>query len=232
MIPKSYIIAMAIAFAFPMSPAHAQHYHTGSHHGPAHHQHHGHSSKETLDLVERLRGGGHVIFLRHEHTDFDALAGSESTDFTHCEGQRNLSPVGRESAKLLGKALGILKIPVEVVMSSPYCRSRQTAELAFGKAEVTHDLIGIPGGHGLSMKDMAAALVRLTRLHAKAGPNAVLVGHFHQLLDLHHIYLQEGEAAVLLPDGDTVKVLGRVLSVQWGDIIRDLQRQAASRHRK
>lgn len=223
-------LTLLLAGTMPM-PASAQHHPHHPHLGPGPHGGHGgahgHSSRSTLDLVEQLRSGGHVIFIRHEHTELDALPGGESTDFPASEGQRNLSPVGRESARMLGKAFAMLEIPVGTVLASPYCRSRHTAELAFGRARVEHDLIGIPGNHGRSMNDMATALVRLTREHAKPGPNAVLVGHFHQLLDLHAIHLQEGEAAILLPDRDTVAVRGRVLSVQWGDIIRDLRRMSA-----
>ncbi len=35
----------------------------------------------------------------------------------------------------------------------------------------------------------------------------------------------EGEAIVLKPDGKSgVKVVGRILSSQWGDIVRDIDR--------
>lgn len=76
-----------------------------------------------------LRQGGYVIYFRHTKTDFsqkDTVA-----DYDNCAGQRNLTDEGRTQAKDIGVAMKVLGIPVGRVVASPYCRTRETAQLAY-----------------------------------------------------------------------------------------------------
>lgn len=52
-----------------------------------------------------------------------------------CSAEQNLSPEGREQAEALGARLREHGVIVDVVLSSEFCRARQTAELAFGDHE-------------------------------------------------------------------------------------------------
>jgi len=52
-----------------------------------------------------------------------------------CATQRNLSPQGREEAQRLGERLKRERVPIARVYTSPWCRCRDTAMLAFGKAD-------------------------------------------------------------------------------------------------
>ena len=80
-------------------------------------------------LIDRLRQGGAVMFIRHADTagqPCDAY-GSER------ERQRNISPAGREQSVALGRRIDELGIPIAwPVLASPVYRGRDTAELAFG----------------------------------------------------------------------------------------------------
>ncbi|MGB5947669.1 histidine phosphatase family protein, partial [Paenisporosarcina sp.] len=61
-------------------------------------------------------------------------------NFQHCSTQRNLSEFGRRQAVTYGELLRSLRIPVGYpVLVSPFCRTRETAELAFGKENVQLD---------------------------------------------------------------------------------------------
>ena len=93
------------------------------------------------DLVARLRQGGHVIFVRHAATE--ATQDDPRPDLADPSTQRNLSDEGRNQARQLGRAIRRLRIPVGMVMASPYARTRETAELAFGRdrVRVTRDLL-------------------------------------------------------------------------------------------
>jgi len=53
-----------------------------------------------------------------------------------CATQRNLSAAGREEAERWGRALRERGVRVDAVLSSAWCRCRETAALAFGRAEV------------------------------------------------------------------------------------------------
>ena len=83
-------------------------------------------------LVRRLRGGGYVLAFRHAATDFSMT--DKTRDLRNCSRQRNLNADGRRQARRIGKAFRRLGIPVGQVLASPFCRTRETARLAFGHA--------------------------------------------------------------------------------------------------
>lgn len=60
--------------------------------------------------------------------------------FSDCSTQRNLSQAGRMQAVTYGEVLRKLLIPVQFpVTASPFCRTKETAELAFGEENVQVD---------------------------------------------------------------------------------------------
>jgi phosphohistidine phosphatase SixA len=54
-------------------------------------------------------------------------------DVNDCSVQRNLSQKGRKEVKLIGQAFHARSIPVAKVLSSRFCRTQETAKLAFGQ---------------------------------------------------------------------------------------------------
>jgi len=150
-------------------------------------------------LVERVRRGGYVLAFRHAATDF-SMTDESREDLRDCARQRNLSAGGRRQARALGVALRRLGVPVGQVLASPYCRTRDTARLAFGRARPSSALIS-----GRHLPDAAARErqpERLRRLLARppaAGTNTVLVSHTFALNDATGVSLGEGEAAVFDP---------------------------------
>ena len=88
-------------------------------------------------LVETLRGGGLIVIFRHALTD---MSQSDREPFTarDCTNQRNLSAAGRTQATMIGEEIRRLGIPYDVALSSPYCRTKETAGLAFGVYDLTN----------------------------------------------------------------------------------------------
>jgi hypothetical protein len=87
-------------------------------------------------LVDSLRKGGYIIYFRHAL----ATTGSDShTDILDCSVQRNLTlPEARTQAESVGNAFRALWIPIETnVLTSEYCRCKQTSDLAFGTSATT-----------------------------------------------------------------------------------------------
>ncbi len=80
-----------------------------------------------------LRDGEHVVLLRHAM----APGASEPSDFDieNCKTQRNLSERGRQQARKIGALFATRAAPTERVLTSRYCRTRETARLAFGDPE-------------------------------------------------------------------------------------------------
>ena len=80
-----------------------------------------------------LKEGGKLIFIRHAI----APGGGDPIDFNilRCETQRNLSKEGIAQSKNIGKFFSKNNIKIDKVLSSEWCRCKQTAQYAFNKYE-------------------------------------------------------------------------------------------------
>ena len=85
---------------------------------------------------------GHEPQLDDEHLHGDAPGGGDPDNFNinDCSTQRNLSVEGREQAKNIGDFFKINLIPIDKVISSEWCRCKETAEIAFKKFETNNFL--------------------------------------------------------------------------------------------
>ena len=98
----------------------------------------------TAATVQALKRGGFVLYLRHVSSDTSKPDRVPSVDFNDCATQRPLSSEGRRQAAQIGKAVRSLGIPIGEVRVSPYCRTKETAELAaetlgLGKDAIVYD---------------------------------------------------------------------------------------------
>jgi len=165
-------------------------------------------------LLAELRQGGYVLFLRHTSTDF-SQNDSRMTGFEDCANQRNLTDQGRAEARALGEHVKRLKIPIGEVLASPFCRTMETARLAFGKARATGEVRGGP----LSADDPAryAPLRELLSSRVPENENLVIASHGNPFRALAGPpYLAEGEMAVVRPEGGgRFSVVARIPLTGW-----------------
>jgi broad specificity phosphatase PhoE len=170
-------------------------------------------------LVSGLRAGGFVLYFRHTSTDFGQNDDS-MTSFEDCATQRNLTDKGRNEARAIGAAIRQLRIPVGRVLASPFCRTVDTAMLAFGKAEKTLALRGWPAS-GADL-DRYAPLRELLAAKQTDPTNTILVGHgnpFRAVAGPPH--LMEGEAAVIKPlSGERFEIVARIRLEEWTDLLK------------
>jgi len=142
------------------------------------------------------------------------------TTFEDCSKQRNLTDKGRNEARAIGAAIRELQIPIDKVLASPFCRTVETAMLAFGKAEKSLDLRGWPASS--VDPDRYAPLRGSLAAPPIAATNTVLVGHgnpFRAVAGPPH--LMEGEAAVIRPlGGGKFEVAARIQVQEWTDLLK------------
>ena len=88
---------------------------------------HSHSSEQNW---KPLQEGDKVILIRHSL----APGGGDPTGFKidDCKTQRNLNRAGVNQSKKIGKLLKKNKVPIDQVLSSQWCRCKDTAKYAFG----------------------------------------------------------------------------------------------------
>ena len=165
-------------------------------------------------LVEKLREGGYVLYMRHASTDF-SQNDSNSRSFEDCANQRNLTDKGRGEARAVGEHIKRLRIPVGTVLASPFCRTMETARLAFGKATPMREARGGPAQ--TENPKRYEGLKKLLSSPVPKGENRVISSHgnpFHALAGPP--YLAEGEIAVVQPQGNGgFSVVGRIRLTDW-----------------
>jgi phosphohistidine phosphatase SixA len=172
-------------------------------------------------VLADLRKGGLVIYFRHAATEQSAKD-DETESLANCSAQRNLSAEGRRQATLIGAAFRSLGIRVGSVTTSPFCRCKDTARLAFGEFSVDDDLYFAIGTDAGTTKRLADALrQKLSALPAK-GTNAVIVAHSANLREAAGLWPKpEGTAYVFRPLSDgRFEPLAKVLPQDWVNAAR------------
>jgi len=176
------------------------------------------------DLVTALQGGGYVVYFRHAATDF-SQTDTDTQNLADCSTQRNLIPEGKADARAIGRAFRALRIPIGQVLASKYCRTRQTALLAFGRVRTTWDITSLPSaGSEQEEARRVEALRRLLGTPPSPGKNRVLVAHLFNIEAAADVSLEEGEAAIFRPrGGKRFRLVATVLPVEWTALARTLQ---------
>jgi phosphohistidine phosphatase SixA len=154
-------------------------------------------------VLNRLRKGGWVLYMRHGNTD-NNIPDQPDLKLSDCSTQRPLNAEGRAVAARVGKAVAKAGIPVGEVWSSPLCRARETTALAFGEHfKVDENLMYT--AH-LTTQQKQPVLERTRQLLSQpvpAGTNRVLVAHAPNMADLIGYFVKpEGTVLVLQPLGN------------------------------
>ena len=168
------------------------------------------------DVLADLKKGGLVVYFRHSITDTSQT--DAAADLARCETQRNLSEAGRAQATKIGQAFKALGIPVGEVLSSPFCRTKDTAQLAFGHFTVSDDLFFASNAPKDAVARMTASLRRMLSTRPADGANSIVVSHTSNLREAAGIWPKpEGVAIVFRPLGDgRFEALARIPPEDWG----------------
>jgi phosphohistidine phosphatase SixA len=167
-------------------------------------------------LLAALRRGGYILYFRHASTDF-GQNDERMSGYEDCATQRNLTDKGRAEARAIGAAIGALKLPVDTVLASPYCRTLDTARLIFGRAQAS---TAVRGGPASADDARYAELRTLLSTPPAAGTNVAIVSHGNPYRAVvGGSYLAEGEAAVIAPLGAKgFRVVARIPRDDWGTL--------------
>lgn len=150
---------------------------------------------------------GRVVLMRH------ALApgGGDPAhfDLSDCRTQRNLSEEGRVQAKRIGEFFRQHTVPVTAVWSSQWCRTRETADLAFPTQRVDqpafNSFFGEPDAAPAQTNDAKALLDGW-----RGAGLLVVVTHQVNITALTGVVPASGEAVVLRRQKDKWVTVGRI----------------------
>jgi len=164
-------------------------------------------------LLSELLKGGYILYFRHAATDF-SQNDERMKSFEDCANQRNLIDRGRSDARAAAAAIRRLGIPVERVLASPFCRTVETAQLIFGRAEKMQEVRGGPSAPADAERYAALRRILATPIHV--GANLAVVSHGNPFYSVAGPpYLAEGEAAVIRPLGADFQVIARIPVDRW-----------------
>jgi phosphohistidine phosphatase SixA len=167
-------------------------------------------------LARELQRGGLVLAIRHAATDF-SRPDQDPLVLSNCRTQRNLSTQGRADARTIGRGVRRLRLRIGAVLASPFCRTKETARLAFGRVTVNRALLNtVSAAHDARWREQIRAARRLFGKKPAPGRLTVLVTHGSVVGDVTGETLEEGETIVFRPRGQSrYTLLGRILPREW-----------------
>jgi phosphohistidine phosphatase SixA len=153
-----------------------------------------------------LQDGGIVLFRHAIAPGGGDPAGMRLGD---CTSQRNLDAAGRDQARRIGDAIRGAGIHIGAVLSSEWCRTMETAELAFpGRVTAEPAFNSFFADRSAAAGRTEAARRLLLRWD---GPGALFVStHQVNIAALTGIVPASGEGVVLRRNGDSLSGAGRI----------------------
>jgi broad specificity phosphatase PhoE len=179
------------------------------------------------DLVNALRGGGFNIYFRHAQTDWSQTDHvRRAGDWHSCDPERirQLSEQGRRTAREVGAAIRALGIPAGRVLSSPYCRTVETARLmGLGPVQSTTAVMNMRVAEYFGGREAIVSSARaLLATPAERGGNTIIVAHGNVARDATPVYPGEAEGVVFRPDGTGgFQAVARVTPDEWQRLARE-----------
>ena len=90
--------------------------------------------------ANEIKNGNYTLYFRHSHRNkIDTIIAHDILELlnaNHIEGSSCLSSQGKKDAKLVGQIFAKIEMQVGTIISSPICRSKEMAEIAFGRIDV------------------------------------------------------------------------------------------------
>lgn len=161
------------------------------------------------DAWADLKEPGAIVLFRHATAP--GVGDPAGFKLDACATQRNLDEKGRAEARRLGEQFRNRNISVGAVLSSQWCRTRDTARLAFGDVVTDEPMFNssLLASAEISAAQTAQARAVLARWH---GPGAlVVVTHQVNITALTGVNPLSAEGVVVRPAADgSLKVLGTI----------------------
>jgi len=150
------------------------------------------NSEDNLQSI--LMEGGKLIFIRHSYAPGEG--DPDNFDISNCTSQRNLNEEGIEQAKNIGKFFLEKNIMIDKILSSEWCRCKQTAKYAFKNYETKNFLNSF-----FSQKfahNKASQIKELKEYIKKwnGKSNLIFVTHYVVILETLNISVSSGEIVV------------------------------------
>ncbi len=144
--------------------------------------------------VKELKQGGKLVFIRHAYAP--GSGDPNNFDIHDCNTQRNLNESGRKQAKKIGNFFKDNKIPIYKVISSEWCRCKETAVIGFNKFEKKKFLNSFFSPKFAKNKDKQVMDLKRYVKQFKSEKNLILITHYVVISEIIDYYSSSGEIII------------------------------------
>ncbi|UQB41913.1 histidine phosphatase family protein [Thiomicrospira microaerophila] len=179
--------------------------------------------KASPQLIDALRQGGFVIYMRHGKTD-TKQPDQVPIDLNDCATQRPLSAEGLVELEMIARHFKQLNLPYQAVLTSPLCRAKQTAEIVFNPP-LTIDM-NLQYTAALTTQQKQPIIQRTLELLSEpvvGNTNRVLVAHGPNLVEVMQYFPPEGSLVFFRPlASEGFEYLATLSPNDWPVVIKQL----------
>ena len=145
-------------------------------------------------ILESLKEGGKIIFIRHAY----APGGGDPQNFNinDCSTQRNLNDKGITQSKFIGEFFKTKKIKIDKVLSSDWCRCKDTAKFAFNDFETFDALNSFFSAKFAKNEKKQIKDLKNYIKNWKSNKNLILVTHYVVISSILNIAVGSGEIVI------------------------------------
>ena len=145
-------------------------------------------------LFNQLEDGGKLIFIRHAY----APGSGDPSNFNlnDCSTQRNLSEEGRKQAEYIGNFFRDKKIKIDKVLTSEWCRCKETAKIAFKNFSTNSFLNSFYSSKFAKNKDKQIDALNDYIAKFKSDKNLILITHYVLISEILNYGPSSGEIVV------------------------------------
>lgn len=156
-------------------------------------------------IINSLKEGRKLIFIRHAVAPGNG--DPDNFDLKNCSTQRNLDEKGIRQSEKIGLFFKINKIKIDKVISSEWCRCKDTAKIAFGKFETYSALNSFYDERFASNEFKQIEDLKNYIKNWNSEKNLILITHFVVISSMLNIGSSSGE--IIISDKN-LKIIGTV----------------------
>jgi phosphohistidine phosphatase SixA len=145
-------------------------------------------------LMNQLEDGGKLIFIRHAYAP--GSGDPNNFNLNDCYTQRNLNKEGRVQAQNIGKFFRNNKIKIDKILTSEWCRCKETAKIAFKNFSTNNFLNSFYSTKYEKNKDKQLKAINDYIKKFKSNKNLVLVTHYVVISEILNYYPSSGEIVI------------------------------------
>ena len=145
-------------------------------------------------ILNSLKEGKKIIFIRHAIAPGNG--DPDNFNINDCTTQRNLSKNGIIQSKNIGLFFEKNEIKIDKVLSSEWCRCKDTAKIAFKQFETFDGLNSFYDEKFASSEDIQITNLKKYIKNWKGNQNLILVTHFVVISSILNVGISSGEMII------------------------------------